>query len=127
MKLVLGRRRCNFERMDLDASEFVEVVQNVFPKLIAGGGFQFCKCLPNSRVLEPLSKLAHSSPEMLRQRVGNARTYIRPLQRDLDLSEVVEVADEVKIITSTLSPCVSGGYHVCVCIHACASVSLLPV
>ena len=54
----LRENEVQFERLDLHASEFVEVVQNVFPKLIAGGGFQFCKCLPNSSVLEPLSKLA---------------------------------------------------------------------
>ena len=28
----------------------------------------------------------HKSPHILKQRVGTSRTYVRPLQRDLDLT-----------------------------------------
>ena len=61
---------------DMEAEEFCDVLYNVFPKLREGGGFTLFKCTPTSRVLEPLSKLAHSSPEMLKRRIGNACTYI---------------------------------------------------
>lgn len=94
-KAGLGEKEVEFERLDLDASEFRAQLIKVFPKLSDCGGFQFCKCLPNSRNLEPLSDVAHSSPEFLRQRVGNVRTYIRPLQKDLDLSPCVDVPEQV--------------------------------
>ena len=35
---------------------------------------------PNSRHLETLSMAVHTSPTLLKQRVGNAKTYIRPVQ-----------------------------------------------
>ena len=62
-----------------------------FSQLCNAGGFRLCKCKPNSRDLEELSKFAHSLPKALKQRVGNAKTYIRPLQKDLDLSVVCEI------------------------------------
>ena len=45
---------------------------------------------PNSRHLETLSMAVHTSPALLKQRVGNAKTYIRPVQRDLDLTPVAK-------------------------------------
>ncbi len=44
---------------------------------------------------QPLSKLVLSSPRMLKERVGQGRTYIVPLQNDLDLTATVIASDEV--------------------------------
>ena len=88
--------------MQLDADEFRDLLYEAYPKLKHGGGFQFFKCAPNSRRLEPLSSATLSSPSMLKSRVGNARTYIRPLQRDLDMSVVADLPE---------------GVSYCVCIH----------
>ena len=58
----------------------------------------FFKCVANSRVLEPLSESVLSSPKVLKERVGTTkRTYIKPLQRDLDLSEVCSLPEGVCI------------------------------
>ena len=57
-----------------------------YPKLREAGGFQICRCVPNSRKLEPLVSRVLSSPVVLRQRIGNSRAYIVPLQKDLDLT-----------------------------------------
>ena len=62
-----------------------------FPKLKCGGGCQFLKCCVNTRNFEILSATTLSSPEILKSRVGSARTYIRPLQVDLDLTPVIEI------------------------------------
>ena len=94
----LGEKLVEFDKLDMKAEEFCDVLYNVFPKLREGRGFTLFKCTPNSRVLEPLSKLAHSSPEMLKRRVGNARTYIRPLQMDLDLTLLHETTDPDQVI-----------------------------
>ena len=91
----LGEKEVEFDQLDLDANGFRDVLLRAFPKLQDAGGFQLCKCPPNSRALEPLSTLACSSPSLLKQRVGQARTYIVPLQRDLDLSATVDVPQEV--------------------------------
>jgi len=91
----LGEKEVEFDRIDLEASEFREVLIKEFPKLDGGGGYQLFKGVPNSRELEVLSKLAHSSLDILKQRVGNARTYIVPLQRDLDLTPTQNSAEQV--------------------------------
>lgn len=91
----LGEKEIHFQSLDLSPEEFREVLYEQFPPLREGGGYQLLKCLPNSRIMEVLSPNVHSSPALLKQRVGAARTYIRPLQKDLDLTEkVVETVAE---------------------------------
>ena len=74
--------------VDCEADEFREVLLNTFPKLSNAGGYQLCKCRHNTRVLEPLSSAALSSPRTLQGLGGNSRTYIQPLQIDLDLEKI---------------------------------------
>ena len=61
---------------DLPAEEYKEVVLHSFHLLRQAGGYQLCKCIPNSRKLEPLSNRVMTSPLMLRQRCG---TWINSL------------------------------------------------
>ena len=42
--------------------------------------------MANSRLLEPLSSSISSSPKLLKSVIGKSRVYIRPIQKDLDLS-----------------------------------------
>lgn len=91
----LGEKEVKFYDVDMNAEQFREVLFEHFPRLRHAGGFQLCKCMPNSRKMEVLSKYAHSSPECLKQRVGNARTYIRPLQKDSDISAIFNLPDGV--------------------------------
>jgi hypothetical protein len=44
----LGRKEVEFPSLDMDANEFRELVFETFPKLCDGGGYQFCRCRPNS-------------------------------------------------------------------------------
>lgn len=81
----LGEKEVVFPSLDMDADGFKEVLFNYFPKLREGGGYQMLKCLPNSRKLDVLSMSVYRSPSSLKERVGNARTYLRPIQRDLEL------------------------------------------
>lgn len=96
LKAGLGEKEVEFDDLDLDADEFRDVLYGHFPGLKDGGGFQFFKCMPNSRTLEQLSSTTLSSPQMLKSRVGNARTYICPLQRDLDLSPIFDLPSGVR-------------------------------
>ena len=56
----------------------------------------------NSRVMEVLSPNVHASLALLQQRVGASRTYICPLQKDLDLME--RVAEAVTETVSLVTP-----------------------
>jgi hypothetical protein len=92
----LGEQEVEFT--ELSPTYFKSKLYSAFPKLEEGGGFHLMKCKPNSRNLEILPMSLHSSPINLKQRVGNARTYIRPIQRDLDLSSLPENDLEVVCI-----------------------------
>ena len=91
-KAGLGEKVVEFEDMNANAEDIRDLLYCVFPKLEFGGGFVFCKCTPNTRTLEPLSQVAWSSVQRLKERVGNSRTYIRPLQRSLDLSVALDLS-----------------------------------
>lgn len=82
----LGEKEIEFEQLDVSPEQFRKIIVDSFPQLEDAGGYQFYKCIPNSRKLESLSNRVMTSPLLLRQRVGTARTYIVPLQKDLDLT-----------------------------------------
>ena len=98
----LGEKEIEFDNLDMSQEEFKESYCQLFRSSGKGGGFQFLKGLPNSRKLETLSMAVHSSPGHLKQRVGNARTYIRPVQRDLDLTATSDIPDGVSNYTCSL-------------------------
>ena len=87
-----------FDDLDLDAATYKEVICEAYPQLRNCGGFMFFKCTPNTRNLEALSKVVFSAPRMSKERVGMGRTYICPIQRDLDLSAIFELPAGVRSI-----------------------------
>ena len=93
----LGEKEIELD-LDMDAEEFRQCILKEYPQLKSGGGYQFLKCVPNTRHLEPLSGLVMQSPSLLKQRVGSARTYIRPLQRSLDTTPVKHVDEIVSLL-----------------------------
>ena len=91
----LGEKMVSFPSLEANGEELKEILYTEFPKLRGSGGYQLCKCIPNSRNLEEISAVSYSSVAMLKERVGNARTYIRPLQRDLDMEAVFGLPEGV--------------------------------
>ena len=91
LKAGLGEKVIEFPILSATAEEFRDLIYESFPNLKDGGGFEFCRCLSNSSGLEPLSSAAYASPSMFKERVGNTRTYIRPLQRDLSLEGMFDL------------------------------------
>ncbi len=91
----LGKKFIEFSSVDMNGEQFRDLLFSEYPKLRQGGGFQMCRCLPNSRQLEVLTSVAYSSPSILKERVGNARMYIRPLQKDLDMDSVYGLLEGV--------------------------------
>jgi len=84
----LGEKEIEFTNLNASAEEFRDILLEAFPQLKDSGGYQFLKCTPNTRSLEPLSGLVMHSPIKLKQRVGATRTYIRPLQKNLDTTPI---------------------------------------
>ena len=62
----LGEKEVEFDQLDISADEFKQILFDAFPKLQDAGGYQICKCIPNSRKLEPLSSQVLASPLLLR-------------------------------------------------------------
>ena len=67
----MAEKVVEFDDVDISTKEFKEIVFSAFPKLRDAGGFQICRCVPNSRKLEVLSSRV-LSPAVLRQRIGNS-------------------------------------------------------
>lgn len=93
----LGEKEIEFKDVDIGGEEFRKIIYDNFPSLKDGGGFQFFKCIPNSRVMEKLSTTTLSSPAILKSHTGNARTYIRPIQRDLSLTPICDLPGGVSM------------------------------
>ena len=97
----LGEKRVFIPDVNASGEEFRLVLYKAFPKLKDAGGYAFGKCKANSKYIELLSSYCLTSPQVLRSRVGNTRTYIIPIQRSLSLS-AVDVLTDVKANVSPL-------------------------
>lgn len=100
----LGEKKVTFPDLDGSSEEFRSVLYDAFPKLKDAGGYSFGKCKANSKQIEKLSSFCLQSPRVLRDRVGNARTYIIPMQRSLDINTTITVKD-TELNVSKLQQC----------------------
>ena len=66
--------------------EFREIILSNFPKLRDGGGFDLLRCIPNTKHLDVISPSVAMNAKLLKAAVGNGRVYVRPIQKNLDLS-----------------------------------------
>ena len=68
------------------AMQLHEKILATFLKLTEGGGYQLLRCLPNSRhLMELAAPEGGHTPLSLKEDAGQARIYLRPLQRDLSV------------------------------------------
>ena len=97
----LGERTICIPDVECSSLEFRQALIAEFPKLESAGGFELMRCIPNTRQLEPISSNVSQQPKLLKSVVANGRIYIRPIQKDLDLSPVGDM-DEVIIQISVM-------------------------
>lgn len=91
----LGERKIVIPDIDYCLTEFNEEIIKAFPKLAGAGGFEFLRCVPNTRDLELIEYDESTTPRLLKQKIGNGKLYIRPIQKDLSMeSEVSKEAPE---------------------------------
>ena len=89
----LGEKKITITDVDCSAQELREHITMAFPKLSAGGGFEYLKCAPSTRKLEVIPFAIGNCACRLRAWIGNAKIYIRPMQINLDLSTSEEFDD----------------------------------
>ena len=68
----LGEKKVTFDDIDCSPEVFKDILLQTVPKLKEGGGFELCKCKPNTRSLEPLPMSFMVSPRVLKQS-GNSK------------------------------------------------------
>lgn len=83
-----GEKKLVIPDVDCSALDLNEVVVEAFPKLIDGGGFEFLRCIPNTRDLKLIDH--NTPPRLLKQKVGNGRLFIRPIQKHLSMESITD-------------------------------------
>ena len=84
----LGEKRVKV-MVNATAAQLHEALLEAFTLLKEGGGYEFLRCLPNSRTLVPIEVPSHGhTPCSLRNDVGQARVYLRPFQVDLKVNRI---------------------------------------
>lgn len=101
----LGRLKIKFNATG-STQTFKEDLENTFPKLMCGGGFELLKRLPgnNLEVLPPPA-IGYSVEHLKKCGIGQSMLFIRPIQCDLDVSPETDTdlrnTPEVKTNTVT--------------------------
>ena len=90
----LWEKRITIPNIDCGAKEFNDIILEAFPKLNQGGGFELLRCCQSSKSLETIPYQISHSPRLLKQSIGSAKIYIRPIQADLNLSPLSDDEDE---------------------------------
>ena len=59
------------------------IIMDNFPSLREAGGFDFLRCIPNTKRLEAFSEVAQTNPHILQERAQKGKVFVRPVQKDL--------------------------------------------
>lgn len=80
----LGQKKITVPDMNtITNSRLRSIIIDNFPPLRDAGGFDFLRCIPNTKRLEPFSELAQTNPQVLQERAQKGKVFVRPVQRDL--------------------------------------------
>eukprot|EP00731_Ephydatia_muelleri_P026419 Em0018g519a len=82
----LGEKILCIPNISCSKEEFNKIVLDTFPKLKQAGGYEFLRCVSNTKQLQVISTKVAQSPKFLKTIVGNGRVFIRPIQQDISLS-----------------------------------------
>ena len=83
----LGEKKIVVQDIESGWEEFRSLIIDEFPKLGNCGGFEFMRCIPNTKDLEAISVGIAQSPKLLKSVVGSGRVFVRPIQLDLELDD----------------------------------------
>lgn len=89
----LGIKKITIPDMNtINHHRFRHIIVENFPVLREAGGFDFLRCVPNTKRLELFSDVAQHDPHVLQERAQKGKVFIRPLQKDLLLSKKPRVS-----------------------------------
>ena len=88
----LGEKKVTIPSIDCSWDDFKDVLIAEFPKLSSIGGFEILRCIPNSKELEIISPSISQSPKLLKGVIANGRIFIRPIQKDIELDELLPIS-----------------------------------
>lgn len=77
--------------------DFRDIILSNFPKLREGGGFEMLRCIPNTKDLDVISPSIANSAKLLKASIGNARVFLRPIQRNLDVNVDNDVVPKCEV------------------------------
>ena len=99
----LGERSVVLPDIFCTKEEFMQTMIATYPKLKDCGGFEFLRCIPNTKRLEVITpKLAHT-PKLLRSIIGTGRVFIRPIQSNLSLEADTSVCSSPEVYIELLN------------------------
>ena len=82
----LGEKVIEIE-ITASSEDLHQVICQHFPPLVSCGGYQLCKCIPNSKALEVISSPPSGhTPVSIAECIGQSKVYVRPLQSDICLA-----------------------------------------
>ncbi|CAC5360330.1 unnamed protein product [Mytilus coruscus] len=90
VKAGLGPKRVQFEVHEGEETVKDKLI-TAFPKLCEAGGFELLRCQSNCRQLQPIN--GRRSVEILKTIIGQAKVFIRPIQKNLSTKPLDEVSE----------------------------------
>lgn len=93
----LGEKKIVVPDIDCSGGEFKELLMFNYPKLKDGGGYELLRCVSNTKSLEIVSNTVARVPRLLKSVIGCGRIFIRPIQRDLDLTPDQTILESVDL------------------------------
>ena len=103
----LGEKKVTLQA-DSTSSDVVAALNETYPKLAGGGGYEFMYTKASSRQLSVIDEGENwYTIEFLKQFVGQGRVYIHPIQCDLDLKAMLKAKYHGKIIEEICNHCMN--------------------
>ena len=87
----LGEKRIQIPNINCSWNDFKGIILTAFPSLNDCGGFEFLRCVSNTKDLELIRLSVAQSPKLLKEMIANGRVFIRPIQKDLVLHDQEEL------------------------------------
>lgn len=93
----LGEKRVLVPNVNCSWYDFKEIILTAFPNLNDCGGFEFLRCISNTKDLELIRLSVAQSPKLLKEMIANGRIFIRPIQKDIVLHEQEELTEVIQV------------------------------